>query len=101
MFLSIIIPVYNVEKYLEKCVESILGQVEDDCEIILVDDGSTDGVCPELCDKYAEKYPEKVRVIHKLNGGVGDARNVGVENSKGDYICFIDSDDYVLPGMTP
>lgn len=99
MFLSIIIPVYNVKDYLEKCIESVVKQVEDDCEIILVDDGSTDGVCPKLCDIYAEKYPEIIRVIHKLNGGVGDARNVGIENAKGDYICFIDSDDYVLPGM--
>ena len=94
MKLSYIIPVYKVEKYLEECIESILMQSMDDYEIILVDDGSPDR-CPEICDNYADKYPEKIRVIHKENSGPAETRNVGLGMAKGEYIFFIDSDDFL------
>lgn len=94
MKLSYIVPVYKVEKYLEECIESILSQSMDDYEIILVDDGSPDA-CPEICDRYAEKYPEKIRVVHKENSGPANTRNVGLSMAKGDYIFFIDSDDFL------
>lgn len=94
MKFSVVIPVYNVEEYLEKCVESVLAQHCDDYEMILVDDGSTDG-SGALCDTLAARKPEYIRVIHKPNGGLGDARNVGLEHAQGDYIVFIDSDDYI------
>lgn len=93
--LSITIPVYNAEKYLDECVQSLLAQTYKDYEIILVDDGSKDKSV-DMCDRYSEKY-ENVRVIHKENGGVQTARNVGLENSKGDLVAFIDSDDLVDP----
>lgn len=91
--ISIIVPVYNVEKYIEECVNSIINQTYKNIEIILVDDGSQDksGV---LCEKLAQK-DTRIRVVHKKNGGLADARNVGVCNSRGDYIAFIDADDYV------
>lgn len=91
-FLSVIIPVYNVEDYLEQCVNSILAQDYKDLEIILVDDGSRDG-SPTICDKYAKEY-SFVSVIHKKNGGLSSARNKGLEVAKGKYICFVDSDDW-------
>lgn len=94
MKLSYIVPVYKVEKYLEECVESILSQTMDDYEIILVDDGSPDS-CPEMCDGFAQKYPDKIRVVHKENGGLASARNAGLRVAKGDYIFFVDSDDYL------
>ncbi len=97
MKLSIIVPVYNTEKYLRECVDSILAQTFTDFECILVDDGSTDG-CPAICDEYAKKDP-RVVVIHKENGGLSDARNAGLDVAKGDYIGFVDSDDYIDPGM--
>lgn len=90
---SIIIPIYKVEAYLEKCLDSVLAQTYRDLEIILVDDGSPDR-CGEICDRYAEK-DKRIRVIHKKNGGLSDARNAGIEIAKGEYITFIDSDDYV------
>lgn len=96
--ISVIIPVYNVEKYLRKCVDSVLRQNYPLHEIILVDDGSTDG-CPEICDAYAREYPEKIRVIHQENQGLSGARNTGIEASGGDYLSFIDSDDYIDPDM--
>ena len=89
---SIVVPIYKVEKYLRECVDSILCQSFSDFEIILVDDGSPDG-CPRICDEYAEKDP-RVKVIHKTNGGLSDARNAGFEIAKGEYIIFLDSDDY-------
>ena len=89
---SIIIPVYNVEKYLNKCVDSVLNQTFTDFEVILVDDGSPDN-CPAICDSYAEK-DKRVRVIHKQNGGLSDARNTGIKNSAGKYLISLDSDDY-------
>ena len=95
--ISVIVPVYNVEKYIEKCVESIIAQTYTDLEIILVDDGSTDN-SGKLCDLYASK-DERIRVIHKENGGLSDARNVGIEQSTGEYLSFIDSDDYIHPQM--
>ena len=90
---SVIVPVYNVEKYLERCVESLLSQTFTDHEIILVDDGSKDnsGI---LCDDL-KKRDDRIRVFHKENGGLSDARNYGVDNAKGEYIAFVDSDDYV------
>lgn len=90
---SVIIPIYNVEKYLKKCVDSVLEQSYKNIEIILVDDGSSDD-CPMLCDEYARMY-DRVRVVHKKNGGLSDARNAGMELATGDYLLFVDSDDYV------
>ena len=97
MFLSIIVPVYNVEAYLERCVGSLLDQDIDrsDYEIILVDDGSTDG-SDTLCDRIASQEPG-IRVIHKENGGLGSARNAGIRAAAGEYILFVDSDDYLEP----
>lgn len=89
---SIIIPIYNVEQYLEECVESIRNQNFLNYEIILIDDGSPD-MCPEMCDKYAE-IDTRIHVIHKKNGGLSSARNCGTEFAQGDYIIFVDSDDY-------
>lgn len=95
MKISFIVPVYNVEKYLDECVQSILKQSMDDCEIILVNDGSPDN-CPAMCVGYEVRYPDKVRVVHKKNGGLASARNAGLRVAKGDYIYFVDSDDYLL-----
>lgn len=95
MKLSYIIPVYNVEKYIKECVDSILAQTFDDFEIILVDDGSPDG-CPQICDDYADKFPGIVKVIHKSNGGPAAARNTGLDIACGEYIYFFDSDDYFV-----
>ena len=91
--ISVIVPVYNVEQYLRKCVDSIMCQTYADLEIILIDDGSPDK-SPEICDEYAKKDC-RIRVIHQKNGGLGYARNVGICNAQGDFITFIDSDDYV------
>lgn len=90
---SIIIPVYNVEKYIKKCVQSVLEQTYSDFEILLVDDGSTDN-SPAICDELSEK-DERIKVIHKQNGGVSFARNEGIRQAKGDYILFLDADDYI------
>ncbi len=95
--ISFIIPVYNVEKYLAQCIESIRVQSHDNIEIILVDDGSTDK-SGEICDNFS-KTDNRVRVIHKENGGASAARNAGLGIAKGNYIAFIDSDDYVSPSM--
>lgn len=89
---SIIIPVYNVEKYLNECVESVLNQTYKNMEIILVDDGSTDS-SPKICDNYLEQ-DNRIKVIHKKNGGASSARNVGIKNMTGDYVLFMDSDDF-------
>lgn len=91
--ISIVVPVYNVEKYLEKCVLSLREQTLTDIEIILVDDGSPDG-CPSLCDRYA-KEDDRIRVIHKPNGGLSSARNAGLEVISGEYFMFVDSDDWL------
>lgn len=95
--ISVIVPVYKVEQYLDRCVESILAQTFKDLEIILVDDGSPDA-CPQMCDKWAEQH-QNIKVVHKPNGGLSSARNAGIEVASGDYIGFIDSDDYILPDM--
>ena len=90
---SIIVPIYNKEKYLEKCLDSILGQTYRDLEIILVDDGSTDNSLA-ICQRYAEKDP-RIKIYHKPNGGVSSARNLGLEKSTGKYISFVDPDDFI------
>lgn len=91
--ISIVIPVYNVEKYLEKCIESVINQTYNNLEIILVDDGSPDN-CGSICDEYSKK-DGRIKVIHQFNGGLSNARNTGIRNATGSYITFIDSDDYV------
>lgn len=90
---SIIVPIYNVEKYLQRCIDSLRNQTFKDIEIILVDDESPDN-CPQMCDEYAKVDP-RIKVVHKKNGGLGYARNSGLEVAKGDYVAFVDSDDYV------
>lgn len=91
--ISVIVPIYQVEKYLEKCIQSILQQTYKELEIILVDDGSKDG-CPAMCDQF-KNQDARIKVIHKKNGGLSSARNAGIEIATGDYITFVDSDDYV------
>ena len=91
--ITVIVPIYNTEKYLDRCVESIVNQTYRKLEIILIDDGSTDN-SPQMCDQWAEK-DERIRVIHQSNVGAGMSRNVGIEAAKGEYICFVDSDDYI------
>lgn len=91
--ISVIVPVYNVEQYLDKCVESIVNQTYKNLEILLVDDGSPDG-CPVMCDEWAKK-DERIKVIHKENGGLSSARNTGLDNCTGRYVGFIDSDDWI------
>jgi glycosyltransferase involved in cell wall biosynthesis len=93
MKLSVIIPVYRVEGTLDRCVESVVSQQVDDMEVILVDDGSPDQ-CPALCDRWAEK-DARIRVIHKENGGLSDARNAGIATARGEYMTFVDSDDHL------
>lgn len=93
--ISVIIPVYKVEPYLDACVSSVVGQTFSDLEILLVDDGSPDR-CPELCDTWAQKDP-RVRVIHQENGGLSAARNTGIEAAKGEFLAFVDSDDMLEP----
>ncbi len=95
--ISIIIPVYKVEKYLGECVDSILNQSCRDFELILVDDGGCDN-CPQMCDKYAEQDC-RIKVIHKQNGGLADARNAGLEIATGEYIIFVDSDDVISENL--
>lgn len=91
--ISVVVPIYKVEDFLEKCVESLINQTYKNIEIILVDDGSPDN-CPKMCDEFSKK-DKRIRVIHKKNGGLSDARNKGIDIAKGKYITFIDSDDYV------
>lgn len=95
--ISVIVPVYKVEKYLDRCVESIAVQSYQNIEIILVDDGSPDK-CGSMCDSWSAK-DQRIRVIHKQNGGLSDARNTGIQASKGEYIAFVDSDDDIAPEM--
>ena len=97
MLLSVIVPIYNVEKYLPKCIDSILAQNYSEIEVILVDDGSPDG-CPEICDNYAEK-DKRIVVIHQKNLGVSAARNAGLKAAHGEYIGFVDPDDWISPSM--
>ncbi len=95
--ISIIVPVYNVENYLDKCIESILNQTYNNTEILLIDDGSTDK-SGNICDSYAHKY-SRIKVIHKENGGLSDARNTGIKQATGAYLVFVDSDDYIEADM--
>lgn len=95
--ISVIVPIYKVEEYLERCVRSIQNQLYKNLEIILVDDGSPDR-CPKMCDAFAQS-DSRIRVIHKPNGGLSDARNAGIEASTGEYITFLDSDDWIDPPM--
>lgn len=93
MKLSIVIPVYQVENTLERCIKSVTEQTFTDIEVILVDDGSPDH-CPELCEEWA-RHDKRIRVIHKANGGLSSARNAGIDMARGDYITFVDSDDFL------
>lgn len=93
MLISVIVPIYKVEDYLPRCIESIMGQTYSHIEIILVDDGSPDR-CPSLCDEYAKSDP-RIKVIHKVNGGLSDARNAGLQVASGEYVMFVDADDYI------
>lgn len=95
--ISVIVPVYNVEAYLKRCVDSIRCQTYSNIEIILVDDGSPDN-CPQMCDDFASE-DSRIKVVHKANGGLSDARNCGIDASSGEYITLIDSDDYVTEDM--
>ena len=95
--ISVIVPAYNVKSYLKRCTNSIINQTYQDLEIILVDDGSTDGT-GILCDQIAQE-DSRIVVIHKENGGLSDARNAGLDICAGDFISFIDSDDYIEPDM--
>ena len=94
---SIIVPIYNVEEYLPKCIDSIIKQSFQDFELILVDDGSPDS-CPQICDRYAA-LDTRVKVIHKENGGLVSARKAGVAVAAGKYICFVDGDDFIQEDM--
>ena len=91
---SIIVPVYNAEAYLDKCIDSIVKQTYKNIEIIIIDDGSRDS-SPQICDNWAER-DKRIKVIHKQNGGVSSARNIGIKHANGEYICFVDSDDSVV-----
>lgn len=95
--LSVVVPVYRVEPYLDRCVESIVNQTYSNLEIILVDDGSPDN-CPKMCDDWAER-DSRIRVIHKENGGLSDARNAGIALATGEFLAFVDSDDYIAGDM--
>lgn len=94
---SVVVPIYNVEKYIKQCVDSIRNQTLDDIEIILVDDGSPDN-CPQICDEY-KKLDNRIKVVHKKNGGLSSARNAGMRVATGEYIGFVDSDDYIEVDM--
>lgn len=91
--LSVIVPVYKVEKYINECIDSLVNQTLENIEIILVDDGSPDN-CPAICDEYAKRY-DNVKVIHKTNGGIVSARKAGVRCCQGEYVTFVDGDDWV------
>ena len=93
--ISVVVPVYKVEAYLDRCVQSIVNQSFGDFDLYLVDDGSPDN-CGAMCDAWAEK-DSRIRVIHQQNGGLSAARNAGLNGAKGQYIAFVDSDDYIYP----
>lgn len=97
VIVSVVVPVYNVAKYLDRCVNSLISQTYTNLEIILVDDGSTDD-SGQMCDEWARR-DHRIKVVHKRNAGLGMARNTGIECATGAYVCFVDSDDYVLPQM--
>lgn len=98
MFFSILIPVFNVEKYIHQCIDSVLSQDEQDFEIVLVDDGSTDS-SGAVCDEYGQKYPDRIRVIHKGNEGLLLTRRRAIRESQGEWLVHLDSDDYMMPGV--
>ena len=91
--ISVIVPIYKVQDYLKECIESIINQTYSDIEVILVDDGSPDR-CPQMCDEWA-KRDSRIKVVHKKNGGLSSARNAGLDVAKGEYISFVDSDDFI------
>ena len=95
--ISVIVPIYRVEPYLDRCIRSLVDQTYYNLEIILIDDGSPDK-CPEICDEW-EKKDHRIKVIHKENGGLSDARNAGMQIMTGDYVSYIDSDDWVSGNM--
>lgn len=95
--ISVVIPIYNIQDYLERCIKSIVHQTYQDLEIILVDDGSTDN-CPVICDQWGKK-DHRIKVIHKQNAGLGMARNEGIEHATGEFICFFDGDDYIAEDL--
>ena len=95
MLFSIIVPIYNIEKYLSRCIDSVLAQSFSDYELILVDDGSPDN-CPAICDEYAKK-DSRIKVIHKKNGGLVSARQAGIVEAIGDYVFHLDGDDAICP----
>ena len=95
---SIIVPIYNVERYLNRAIDSILKQTFTDYEIILINDGSTDNSF-SIAQEYVEKYPERIRLITQKNAGLSAARNRGIDEALGEYVCFIDSDDFIKPDM--
>lgn len=98
MKISVIVPVYNVENYLEKCLDSLVNQSLQEIEILVVNDGSTDG-SQEIIDEFQEKFPQKIKAFEKENGGLSDARNFGIDRAIGEFIAFVDSDDYVSETM--
>ena len=98
--ISFIVPIFNTKEYLSKCVDSILNSGINDYEIILVDDGSTDG-SDLVCKEYQMQYPDQIRFILKKNGGASSARNVGLDAANGEYVMFVDSDDYLFGGACP
>ena len=95
---SVIVPVYNVEKYIERCIKTLITQTLSDIEIIFVDDGSKDN-SKKIIEKYLKLYPNKLKYLYKENGGLSSARNYGIPYAKGEYIAFLDSDDYIEPTM--
>lgn len=95
---SLIVPVYKIEAYLPKCIDSVLGQTYQDFELLLIDDGSPDD-CGKICDEYAAKHPGKIRAVHQPNGGAGAARNHGIQLAQGEYLLFVDGDDYLSPDL--
>ena len=94
---TVVIPIYNVEKYLNRCIESVIGQTYENLEIILVDDESPDN-CPQICEDWKNR-DNRIKVVHKKNAGLGYARNTGIDCATGEYICFVDSDDFVAADM--
>ena len=91
--ISIILPIYNIEAYLDRCMDAVLNQTYDNLEVLMIDDGSPDS-CPAMCDAYALKDP-RVKALHKENGGLSDARNYGIAHSTGEYIACVDPDDFI------
>ena len=94
--LTVVVLVYNLEKYLPRCLDALVGQTLEDIEILCVDDGSTDSA-PQIIDEYANRFPGKVKAFHKENGGEFTTRNYGLERAIGEYVTFVDTDDYVAP----